>query len=216
MSRVLLVGGSGGVGTELYEYFLSDYKEKPGQVYSLSSQDMDVTDITRIRSVINMTRPSIVIYLSVISNNSFVHKITPESLKEQLAVNVEGLVNTLSCSLELMRKEKYGRFIYISSVLSRRTVMGTSIYSASKSFGERLIQIAALENASKGITCNTVRLGYFDVGLINTVPEDHLHKIIEEIPQRRLGTIKELYSVLTTVIRTEYINGATVDITGGL
>ena len=148
--------------------------------------------------------------------SAIIHKLDPEDVKEALAVNLLGLTNVLAASLPHMRTYGYGSFIYISSVLSRHDVLGTGIYAASKAFGERLIRIAAQENATKGITCNTLRLGYFDTGLMNEFSEEQRQAIIETIPAKRLGEIGEVYKAVKMCADNEYINGATIDLTGAL
>lgn len=212
MDKILIVGGTRGLGYELVDIFTSNSYE----VVSVGSETMDVTKPEICKTVCETVKPDTVIYLAIKNLNGFVHKLHPDNVKEALAVNIFGLTNVLAASLPHMRGYGYGRFVYISSVLSRHDVLGTGLYAASKAFGERLIEIAAKENAKKGITCNTLRLGYFDAGLMNEFSNELRQATIDKIPLNRLGTVYELYKAVQMCVENEYINGATIDITGAL
>ncbi len=212
MDKVLVVGGTRGLGHALTTYLRRDNYE----VISVGAETMDVTKPDVVNELCKVTCPDTVIYLAVKNLNGFVHKVKAEDVKQAIDVNVLGLTNVLAGSLPHMREYGYGRFIYISSVLSRSNVLGTGIYAASKAFGERIIQVAATENASKGITCNTIRLGYFDAGLMNEFSEWVKQTIIDKIPVGRLGEPEELYQAVKMCVSNAYMNGATLDLTGAL
>ncbi len=212
MDKVLLVGGTRGLGEILVDYLEKDEYE----VVAVGSKDMDVTKPDLVKEMCRVVCPDTVIYLAVKNLNGFVHKLNLEEVKRALDVNVVGLTNVLTASLPRMRAYGYGSFIYISSVLSRYDVLGTGLYAASKAFGERLIEIAAKENAAKGVTCNTLRLGYFNAGLMDKFTLEQRKAIVAEIPLHRLGQVSELYKTIRMCTDNEYINGATIDVTGGL
>lgn len=212
MDKILIVGGTRGLGLALTECFKQDAYD----VISVGTESMDVTKPAVVLELCKLICPDTVVYLAVKNLNGFIHKLKPEEVKYALDVNLLGLINVLSSSLPYMRAYGYGRFIYISSVLSRYDVLGTGLYAASKAFGERLIKIAAQENAQKGITCNVLRLGYFDVGLMDEFSEQARQAIIDKIPINRLGTVEEVYQALKLCTENEYINGATIDLSGAL
>jgi len=212
MDKILVVGGTRGLGHIITIYLQQDNYE----VISVGTESMDVTKPEVVHELCKVTCPDTVVYLAVKNHNGFVHKLKAEDVKQAIDVNVLGLTNVLAATLPHMREYGYGRFIYISSVLSRHDVLGTGIYAASKAFGERIIQVAATENASKGITCNTIRLGYFDAGLMNEFSAWVKQTIIDKIPAARLGETEELYQAIKMCTGNAYMNGATVDLTGGL
>ena len=114
-----------------------------------------------------------------------------------------------------MRNKKYGRIIYISSVLSKKPIRGTGIYSASKAFCDNLIKTYSLENSKYGITSNSMQLGYFEGGLTDKVPSNILEGVLSKISLKRLGNAVEIAELIKTIIKTEYINGTNISITGG-
>jgi NAD(P)-dependent dehydrogenase (short-subunit alcohol dehydrogenase family) len=115
-----------------------------------------------------------------------------------------------------MRERNFGRIILISSILSSRPVAGTSVYSGCKAFIDNLVKTCSIENLSKGITCNSLQLGYMDGGLVYEIPTDIREKIKESIPLKRWGNIIELENSVRYLINTEYVSGCSLKINGGL
>jgi NAD(P)-dependent dehydrogenase (short-subunit alcohol dehydrogenase family) len=210
MKKILLFGGTGGLGSQLSSHLKTDF-----ECISIGSNFCDVTDEESVKNLIDSTDFDVIIYLSVKNIDGLIHKQTSKSVKDQLDVNVYGFLNVLRHSTDKMRSKNFGRIIYISSVLSKNPIRGTGIYSASKSFCDNLIKTYSLENSKYGITSNSIQLGYFDGGLTNSVPEEILNNVLKTIPLKRLGNVEEMSNLVKTIINTEYINGTTISITGG-
>lgn len=210
MKRILLFGGTGGLGSQLVNLLSTEY-----ECVSIGSKICDVTNDNSVKEFINKTDFDIIIYLSVKNIDGLIHKQTLDNVTKQLDVNLNGFINVIRHSTEKMRTNKFGRIIYISSVLSKNPIRGTGIYSASKAFCDNLIKTYSLENSKYGITANSIQLGYFDGGLTERVPEDVLSNVLKSIPLKRLGYVSEMSNLIKTIIETEYINGTNISITGG-
>ena len=213
-NKMLLVGGTGGIGRELKNLFGEKY-----HVTSLGSKDLNVTDFRKLEAFFHVNEFDIIVNLSGYNFDCFLHRYDDENIyemKKQIDVNVVGNINLLSACLPKMRKRGYGRIILASSVLSSRPVMGTSVYSASKAFIDNLVKSCALENCSKGITCNSIQMGYFDAGMAHKIPEKIQEKVKSKIPLKRFGKILELRNTIDFLIETEYITGTSLKINGGL
>ena len=118
--------------------------------------------------------------------------------------------------LPMMRENKFGRVIILSSVLSEMTVVGTSVYSASKAFIDSVVKTASAENLSKGITCNSIQLGYFDAGMAHRLTKKISDTVKSKIPLKRFGTMQELHDTIEFLINTEYVSGTAIKIDGGV
>jgi 3-oxoacyl-[acyl-carrier protein] reductase len=211
MKKVLLIGGTGGLGIQLSEYLKNEY-----ECISIGSKDCDVTNDLAVQNFFNIhTDIDIIIYLSVKNIDGLIHKQTSTSVNEQLNVNLTGFLNVLRSSTQKMRDRGFGRVIYISSVLSKKPIRGTGIYSASKAFCDSIIKTYSLENSKYGVTSNSIQLGYFEGGLTEKVPTDILENVKNTISLKRLGRVEEMVKLVKTIIETEYINGTTISITGG-
>ncbi len=210
MKKILLIGGTGGLGNQL----INELKDTH-TCLSVGSKLCDVTNENNVKEFFSQNDFDVIIYLSVKNIDGLIHKHSSESISEQLDVNLKGFLNVLRYCTDKMRENKYGRIIYISSVLSKKPIRGTGIYSASKAFCDNLIKTYSLENSKYGITSNSIQLGYFEGGLTEKVPDEILNNVLKSISLKRLGKVSEMSNLIKTIIDTEYINGTNISITGG-
>ncbi len=214
MGKLVIFGGSGGLGKPLSEKLKSDY-----DVVALSSKDVDVTKFNEVKDFFVNNDIDIVLNLSGYNYNMILYNYTGEEgveVKKQIEINIEGNLNILANCLPKMRDNGYGRIILTSSVLSSKPVIGTGVYSGCKAFIDNLIKTCTLENIDRGITCNALQLGYFDGGLVYQIPIPIREQIKESIPLKRWGSIIELENSVRYLINTEYVSGCSLKINGGL
>ena len=212
-NEIVIFGGSGGLGKPLSERLKTEYETR-----ALSSKDIDITDFDQVRGFFKSNNPGIVINLSGYSYNTILHKYKGDSLhiEKQIKVNIEGNLNLLGNCLPYMRESGYGRIILASSVLSSRPAFGTGVYSGCKAFIDNLVKTCSIENLDKGVTCNSLQLGYMDGGLTHKVPEKFKADVKNKIPLNRWGKISEIESSIKYLINTEYVSGCSLKINGGL
>jgi NAD(P)-dependent dehydrogenase (short-subunit alcohol dehydrogenase family) len=115
-----------------------------------------------------------------------------------------------------MREQQFGRIINLSSIVAKTGVIGTSAYAASKAGLNGMIKSIALENAQRSITINNINLGYFKVGMINTVPKEMQEKIKSKIACNEFGDPEHLLKTIQYIRETSYLTGAYIDLNGGL
>ena len=138
------------------------------------------------------------------------------NINQVLNVNIGGHTNVLANCLPKMIEKKYGRVIGISSVLSEINVPSTAIYSTTKAAIDKLYQVANKENIRYGITCNTIQLGYWEVGMIEQLSPEFQEQVKKSIGLRRWGKIEELYNAIEFIINTEYYCGNNMRLNGGI
>lgn len=214
MKKVLVVGGSGGLGGKVVGLISSKY-----DITSVGSKDFDVRNIDDCEKFFADKNFDIVINFTGINYDTFIHKINSdniENVQNLLDVNIKGNINLVSTSLKSMRKNNYGRIILISSVLSEKNVTGTGVYSSCKSFIDKFVKNVSLENIKYGVTSNTIQLGYFDGGMTYRIPEENLDAIKKTIGLKRFGKIEELVNAINFIIENEYVTGTNIKIDGGL
>jgi NAD(P)-dependent dehydrogenase (short-subunit alcohol dehydrogenase family) len=211
VKTIVLFGGSGGLGTELTPLLSEKY-----QVISLSSNDVNIKSGADVNAFFVETRADIVINLAGYNVDGFAHKLKTDDIDDMIDTNIKGSVNIVRGTLPQMRSSLYGRIILISSVLAEKVVPATSLYSGSKAFIDNLVKTVSAENIGKGITCNSIQLGYFDAGMCHRLPEKFVEPIKQSIGLKRWGTIKELHQTIEYLIDTEYITGQNINISGGV
>lgn len=223
--NIMLIGGSGGIGTQISKMFTNDnlilhyHNHNPSkQDYSVAA---DVVDYGAVENIVKdvldkYNRIDVLINASGISVDGYAHKFSPESWRKVVEVNLIGSFNVIRAVLPSMRANRYGRIIALSSVVFQQPLVGTSAYSASKAALVGLTRTVAIENASMGITCNCIALGYFEAGMLYQIPSEAREKIREAIPQKRFGRIQEIYQTIQYIIDTEYLTGQVISLNGGL
>lgn len=214
MKKVLIIGGTGGLGSKLSDQLKSNYK-----ITSIGSKDLDVTDIKACEQYFENNHFDVVLNFAGVNYDSMVHKINSNNIDKVnnlIDVNIKGAINVVSSCIKNMRKNSYGRIILISSVLAEKNVPGTSIYSSSKSFLDKFVKNISQENVKYGITSNTLQLGYFDGGMTYKIPENYIEGIKQNIGLNRFGAIDELYKAVDFFIQNEYVTGINLKIDGGL
>ena len=214
MKTIALFGGTGGLGSQLAPLLEGAYK-----VTVVGSKHVDVTNYDSVKTFFSNNEIDIVINLSGYNYDSFLHKYTENSYSEiqkQIDINIKGTVNVTSCALPQMREKQYGRIVLLSSVLADHPVISTSIYSGCKGFVDSFTKTVALENIGKNVTCNSLQLGYFDGGLTYKIPESFRETVKNNIPAKRWGSIQELYNTVDYLIKTPYLTGQNINISGGI
>lgn len=227
---ILITGASKGVGRYLFTCFKQDGLNVLGTYNSTTvgfNEDMnsyfkvDVSDSKAVKEMIASLEGSlsqiVLLNCAGISYNSFAHKADIELWGRVIDVNLKGSFYVIHEVLPLMREQGYGRIINFSSVIASLPTPGVSAYAASKAGLLGLTKSLAAENASKGITVNSINLGYVNIGMgVNNVPAAYQEKMKTQIPAGRFCEPEEVYNTVNYLIQTEYVNGAAIDINGAL
>jgi acetoacetyl-CoA reductase/3-oxoacyl-[acyl-carrier protein] reductase len=224
----IITGASRGIGQYLFNRLRSEGEDVAGTFYTTPQGvpdpehmfAVDVGDAGQVLRWIAGLQPRlnkiVLINCAGISYNAFGHKADLDRWQRVIQVNLIGSFNLIRALLPTMRAAGYGRIINFSSVVAQTPVPGTSAYAASKAALWGLSRALAVENASKGITINSLNLGYFDLGIIREVPADLQQSVKARIPSGSFGRPDQIYQAIKFVIATEYMNGASLDLNGGM
>jgi NAD(P)-dependent dehydrogenase (short-subunit alcohol dehydrogenase family) len=222
---VLITGASGGIGKLLCGHFANKGITAFGTSFRSDNpgSSLDQVDVSSFAAVDDWAKRRIppggrivLINCAGVTYNAMTHNSDPAQWAEVITVNLLGAYHAIRAVLPSMRAAGYGRIINFGSVVGQRGAIGASAYAASKAALQGLTKSVSLENAGKGITVNTINLGYFSIGMIDKVPEKLLVKIVEQIPTGRLGHPASILSTVDFLIDTADITGAALDVNGGL
>jgi len=225
---IIISGASRGIGKFLMEKFLANNETVYGTYLNTEPQadlapfmkKLDVSDHREVKQWIDELTGKLdhVVLLNCagVNYNALAHKADPESWANVIRTNLIGTFNMISAVLPVMRGQNFGRIINFSSVVGQMGVAGTSAYSASKTGMIGLTKSIAAENATKGITINNLRLGYFNIGMITEVPEKFQQVIKDKIPTGEFGDPRNIWNAVNFLINNDYINGTNIDMNAGL
>jgi acetoacetyl-CoA reductase len=147
-----------------------------------------------------------------------VRRMTNDDWQHVLNVNLFGAFAMTKAVLEHMIERGSGRIVNISSVIGETGNVGQANYAAAKAGLFGMTKSIALEMAQKGITINCVAPGFIETQMVAQIPPPVLQKIVDKIPQRRLGQPSEVARVVCFLLDDEssYITGAAYSVNGGL
>jgi len=220
---MLIVGASGAIGQGLVEHYKGKVKKLYGTYFQNKPTDDSSVEYYGYAVSGNQLPENtwayidIIIYVSGITENAMMHKMSWVKWQRAMSINLGGAFTATGRALSYMRTKRYGRIIFISSILEKISVPGTAAYTVSKAGLSALARVIAVENATKGITANSITLGYLNTGIIRDVPERYLNEtVIPSIPQKKLGTIADVTLATDYLIAADYVTGTSLNVSGGL
>ena len=162
--------------------------------------------------------------LDILVNNAGIRRdavlamMREEDWRRVLDVNLTGGYIMTKLALPLMLKQKYGRIVFITSPMGHLGFAGQANYAASKAGQIGLMKSLAKEVAKRGITVNSVSPGFIATELIGDLSEAQVKEYKKMVPANRFGTPAEVAEAVMFLAggRAAYINGAVLEVTGGL
>lgn len=202
------------------EKFRNQMREKGANVSVHQGRVDSTDDVNRVIKEV-MDEHGRIDYLvnnAGITVDKTVRKMSVDDWRQVLDVNLSGAFQMTKGVLEHMIGRGSGRIVNISSVIGETGNVGQANYAASKAGLFGFTKSLALEMAQRGITVNCVAPGFIGTEMVAAIPEAALAKVLEKIPQRRLGRPEEVARVVRFLLEDDssYITGAVYSINGGL
>lgn len=218
--RILITGGSGGIGTAIatlyrdrgWEVF-AQYLEHDPSVLGITSIKKDLRIPGSGSGLVEATKPRLVINCAA---DQSVFDIDTEEVHERSA---QMLAVNLLAPLEIMRMASRMRSdlcINISSIEARKARSGHALYGASKAALESLTRTAALELAPMRVL--GLRLGLISrPGIEESWPEG-VKAWNQAAPLKRMGSAEEVARVIATIASEDFAwaSGTTIEFDGGI
>ena len=145
-------------------------------------------------------------------------RMKDEDWENVININLTASMRLTRQILRGMLKRKYGRIIFISSIVGHTGNAGQSNYAASKSGLIGLTKSVAAEVASRGITCNLIAPGFISTPMTDKLTEEQTKAIVNNIPINRLGQPEDISSACVYLASEEssFMTGTTLHINGGM
>jgi acetoacetyl-CoA reductase len=152
-----------------------------------------------------------------ITRDATIVKMTYEQWEEVIRVDLSGCFNMAKAVFAGMRERKWGRIVNVGSVNGQGGQIGQVNYAAAKSGIHGFTKSLAMEGARHGVTANAIAPGYIATGMLATIPDNVMEKIVAQIPIGRLGQPDEIARGVEflTSENASFITGSTLSINGG-
>ncbi|WP_190600279.1 3-oxoacyl-ACP reductase FabG [Candidatus Vesicomyidisocius sp. SY067_SCS001] len=132
--------------------------------------------------------------------------------------NLTSVYKMSKAVLRGMMKKKSGRIISIASVVAAMGNAGQTNYAAAKAGIIGFTKSLAREVGSRNITINSIAPGFIQTDMINTLSEEQIVAVSQQIPMNRLGTVYEVANVVLFLAGdgASYITAQTLHVNGGM
>ena len=238
--RVLVTGGSGGIGQGICTVAAREgarvaftwsgneagaaattklIEDAGGQALALRADLREPDAATRVVAAVEAAWDGV----DALVNNAGVSEAIPfvvlddAEMRDVLEINVMAPFRMCRAAGRGMIRRKYGRIVNISSIAGSRTIPGPVHYAASKGALDALTRSLAHEVGPYGVLVNGIAAGIFEGGLRSTIPEHHQKRYIDACSLRRIGRPSECGELAAWLAssRNTYMNGEIVFLDGG-
>lgn len=229
--RVALVtGGNRGIGLGVARALLArgdrvavTYRSAPPEDEGLFGVQCDVTDPEQVDAAFSTIEEQlgpveILVSNAGITRDNLMLRMTEDDFVDVVDANLTSGFRVAKRALRPMMKGRWGRIVFVSSVVGLGGQAGQANYAASKSGLVGLARSLAKEFASRGITVNTVAPGPIGTDMLAALTEQQTASMVDAVPLGRVGEISEVAATVAflTSEGAAYITGANIPVDGGL
>jgi 3-oxoacyl-[acyl-carrier protein] reductase len=226
---VLVTGGSKGIGqgiavrlTQAGHRVAATYRS--GDVpQGVVGVQCDVTDPSQVEAAFAQVESAlgnveVLVANAGITRDTLLMRMSDEDWDQVIATNLTGAFRVARRAARPMIRGRFGRIVFISSVVGQMGSAGQVNYAASKSGLVGMARSLARELGSRGITANVVAPGFVETDMTAELGEDLVKKYAEQIPLGRLGSVDDIAGTVEFLASDAagYITGAVIPVDGGL
>ena len=152
-----------------------------------------------------------------ITRDATMRKMTEEQFDEVISVHLKGTWNGTRLAAAIMRENKRGAIINMSSISGKVGMVGQTNYSAAKAGIVGMTKAAAKELAYLGVRVNAIAPGLIRSAMTEAMPQRIWDSKVAEVPMGRAGEPSEVASVALFLASdlSSYMTGTVMEITGG-
>lgn len=153
-----------------------------------------------------------------ITKDNLLIRMSEEEFDKVIEVNLKGTYIVTKAVTKYMMKKRAGSIINLSSVVGVSGNAGQVNYSASKAGIIGFTKSIAKELSSRNIRANAVAPGFIETDMTAVLSDNIKENIHNQIPLKRMGTAKEVASLIYFLGSEEssYITGQVINIDGGM
>jgi 3-oxoacyl-(acyl-carrier-protein) reductase len=226
---VLVTGGNRGIGLAIARSFEANgdsvavTHRGSGAPEGLFAVECDVTDVAAIdrafAEVEEQQGPvEVLVSNAGITRDGLLMRMKEEDFVDVLDANLTAAYRVAKRAATRMVRNRWGRMIFISSVVGLLGSAGQTNYAASKAGLVGLARSVARELGSRSITANVVAPGFVATDMTAELPEARQKEILGQVPLGRYADAEEIAGVVRFLASdaAAYITGAVVPVDGGL
>ena len=230
MSRsVLITGGNRGIGLAIANTFAAQgdkvavtYRGKPPPE-GLFGVRCDVTDADQVDAAFKEVEEAhgpveVLVSNAGITDDTLLMRMSEEQFTSVLDANLTGAFRVAKRATRAMLKARWGRMVFISSVVGMLGGPGQVNYAASKAGLVGIARSIVREMGGRNITANVVAPGFVATDMTDALTDERRDAILAQVPAGRYGKPEEIAAVVAFLASDAgaYVTGAIVPVDGGL
>ena len=228
--KLLVTGGTGSIGSSICNYFNNNgckeifstttnlNKVKPDQNY-IKFKELNLRNVENVNleELFNFDIDFLVLNAGLNKDNIFL-RMSSDDWNSVINVNLNSSFHLLKHFVKKMIKRRFGRIVFISSVVAYTGNPGQVNYTASKSAISGIVKSLALELSTRNITVNSVAPGFIKSNMTEKLNDDQKNAILDRIPMKKLGNTNDIAKAVGFLCseNADYITGQTLHVNGGL
>lgn len=226
---VLVTGGNRGIGLGIAQAFaaaghkVAVTHRGSGAPDGLLGVQCDVTDTESVDAAFKEVEQAhgpveILVSNAGITQDTLLLRMKEDQFSSVLDANLTGSYRVAKRAASKMLRARFGRLIFIGSVVGLMGNPGQANYAASKAGLVGLARSIARELGSRGITANVIAPGFVNTDMTAELSEDQQQQILSQVPLGRYAEVQEIAdtAVFLGSESAGYITGAVIPIDGGL
>jgi 3-oxoacyl-[acyl-carrier protein] reductase len=153
-----------------------------------------------------------------ISIDGLLLRLKDEDLEKLWSTNVRGAIACARASSRSMMRGRWGRIIFMSSVVGEMGNVGQTAYAATKAALIGAARSIAREYASRNVTANVVAPGYIDTDMTATMSAEQKEQLVKVVPLGRTGQARDIAAACLYLASDEagYVTGQVLRVNGGM
>ncbi|GAA0393135.1 MULTISPECIES: 3-oxoacyl-ACP reductase FabG [Micromonospora] len=230
MSRTVLVtGGNRGIGLAIAQAFAKQgdrvaiTHRGSGAPDGIFGVRCDVTDSESVDAAFAAVEAEfgpveVLVANAGITDDTLLLRMSEEQFTRVLDTNLTGAYRCAKRASSKMLRARWGRMIFISSVVGLSGGPGQVNYAASKAGLVGVARSITRELGTRNITANVVAPGFIETDMTADLSAERKAEILSSIPAGRMASPEEVAAAVTWLAGDSagYISGAVIPVDGGM
>jgi 3-oxoacyl-[acyl-carrier protein] reductase len=182
----------------------------------------DVTDEAAVQTMVDTTvrefgTIDILVNNAGITRDATMPKMSLADFRLVLDVHLVGAWLATKAASQVMREQRRGAIVNISSISGKVGNFGQTNYSAAKAGMIGLTKASAKELARFGVRVNAIQPGLIRTAMTAAMPEEVRAKMMSDIPLGRMGEPEDIANVALFLASdlSAYLTGTVTEVSGG-
>ncbi len=153
-----------------------------------------------------------------ITRDSLLARMSLEQWDEVLTTNLSSCYAVTREFIRVWIRKRWGRIIFVSSVVGLMGNVGQANYGASKAGMMGFSKSLARELGSRNITSNVIAPGFIETAMTGEMEDRARKDLAKTIVMRRFGSADEVAAVAAFLASEEagYVTGEVINVSGGM